>query len=105
MGDGREDQTRNPKHQAPEKFQAPNPKCRIDTAELGFEILSFFGVGSLVLGAFIRISALPWDRLSRRDARVGSRRPMPRAEEARSRKRTSAGQLPSLRKADWRAIA
>src|SRR6185503_12829425 len=28
----------NPKRQAPEKSQAPNPKCRIDTAELELEI-------------------------------------------------------------------
>jgi hypothetical protein len=55
MGERREDETPNSKHQAPEKFQAPNPKCRSDTAELELEIWSFFGVWSLVFGVFIRI--------------------------------------------------
>jgi hypothetical protein len=43
----------NPKSQTPEKFQAPNPKWRSDTAILELEIWSFFGVWSLVFGVFI----------------------------------------------------
>jgi hypothetical protein len=53
----REGKTPNPKHQAPEKLQAPNPKHRISRARrsLEFEFWRFSGFWILVFGIFIGI--------------------------------------------------
>src|SRR5437867_150362 len=47
----------NPKHQAPEKSQAANPKRRLDTAISELGIWNFFGIWVLVFGVSIRIPA------------------------------------------------
>jgi len=47
--------TPNPKHQAPEKSQVPNPKCCSGAVVLELEIWSFSGVWSLVFGVFIPV--------------------------------------------------
>src|SRR5205823_12265109 len=46
------EKTPNPKHQTPEKSQAPNPKFRSGAVVLELEIWSFSGVWSLVFGVF-----------------------------------------------------
>jgi len=48
-------ETPNPKHQAPEKSQAPNPKRRLDTAILELGIWGLFGAWILVFGVFIPV--------------------------------------------------
>jgi hypothetical protein len=53
MGDGQENETPNPKHQAPEKSQAPNSNDGRPASVLELEIWGFFGIWSLVFGAFI----------------------------------------------------
>jgi len=50
--------TPNPKHQAAEKSQAPNPKCRSGAVVLELEIWSFSGVWISVFGVFIPVRAL-----------------------------------------------
>src|SRR6266481_166956 len=56
--------TPNPKFQTPNKSQTPNSKHRINRARRSLEFgnWSFFGDWSLVVGAFIHISAPPSDR-------------------------------------------
>src|SRR2546425_11570629 len=81
--DWRTGETPNPKHQAPKKSQAPNPKWRSDAAGLELGIWSFIDAWILVFGVFIHISAPPLDRLLPRGARAPSRPAERRSPTAR----------------------